>query len=855
MKLQRKLQERFFSCVFELRPLIEALNIEALDGYWEGSFEKIVRQPACSYADYSRSLVAQVLAEVQNCIVEKLRLITASTDTPLLLKKGLTIKNNNVRFFSGVSDLVAGKYALLFIDKTTKARRFFVADYDGIKTFQIGFKTDSSAITLVNAAAAYNVHILASLTPYFRSFIAACQPETDILQALAAGRIDTYFPGGLAQAVIHPGLNPSQSQALFSFTRLKRGIQVMKGPPGTGKTTTIVETIFIEYQQLVLEGKKEPILVSGPSNKSVSVIAHSFRKKHPQVKVVLCEREPISDDMIESLVENEIKNVDIIFATLSKSGSAVITKAIKKIRALIIDEAGQASEPDMQIPFQLNPDKVLLVGDECQLPPTVLCKNPEQFNYHWSILTRLIIECCQPYFLLDTQYRMHPRISLFPRKDFYGNQVKDGVSEDERASKGEIAPYQVLDVVDGVEELDPVLKSYKNIREAYAVIEQIRHVLLQGYQVSDLSVITPYKAQAKLLQDLVARELNITSLTINTIDSFQGEESPVVFVSMVRANALGRIGFAKDFRRLNVAITRPREVLRILLNGTTFNPFHPKNELQSSMLDIFLKFSEIPLPGMREEYFDKRDPKPKYADDPWDDSEIFYSTNGYRSSLQDYCDRRGAIKGPEPIKRFSQFLEQYQERTPSAIGKFPIFFLPTLPKKTHIIQDILDQVKIWKNLSFSGLPDDVFAPFCYSTLEEVRYTHEGYDYGDRETEEGTFYWDENVDEQEVETRPIIFENHLFFRCDLSNLNFHNSRFINTTFFQCKVEGCQVNLDRMDEVSKASFLANRGELAVSRESLPTDRLVFDAMRRDLYLPFFDRKPADEAVARTSNLSAK
>ncbi|MBP9727372.1 MAG: AAA family ATPase [Gammaproteobacteria bacterium] len=574
--------------------MIEAFDIDALSAYKTGAFEEIARQSASDFPTYSRALIAQILAEIHNCIVEKLQLIKESTDSPFLLKKGLTIRNGNIRFFCNETDIVAGKYALLFVHKTTRTRQFFIADYDGEKTFQIGFKANSVEESLIDIQGAYNVHILASLTPYFRSYIAACQPNTNILEAIAQGKIDSYFPQDVTQSSIFPGLNESQSQALSAFTGLGQGIQIMKGPPGTGKTTTIVSMLSVLCQRNISHAKMEPILVCGPSNKSVSVIADSFRKKHPQIPIVLCEREDETAGLVKSLVDEEIKKAQIIFATLSKSGSAIITKSIKKIHALIIDEAGQASEPDMLIPFQLNPEKVLIVGDECQLPPTVLSKDPEKFNYHWSMLSRLIVECGQSHFLLNTQYRMHPEISFFPVEAFYSGQVNDGVTANDRAPKKEIISYQVLDVADGKEELDPISKSYKNIQEAFAVITLIADVLKAGYQVSDIAVITPYKAQLKLLKDFAIKHLKIENLTINTIDSFQGEESPVVFVSMVRANALGRIGFAKDFRRLNVAITRPQQILRIVMNGATFNPLHPRNEFQNSILQVFSEFHHIP---------------------------------------------------------------------------------------------------------------------------------------------------------------------------------------------------------------------------------------------------------------------
>lgn len=849
-----------------LDPLITAMDDQAVRQFDQFPYLNRVRQARITFAEYCQDLSAQVFAEIKAVLANQLTLIKEKKLRPLLLKKGRTIKNQNIRFFSETKDLTPGKYAILFEHTVTKSTYFLIADFDGQSIFQVSFKFNPIANQLVAIDGHYQGYSLLALTPFLRNFMATQQAETKLLKMIAQGDVGVYFKErGLDQ--INPdllaGLDPSKQKVLSSFVGLDQGLQMLMGPPGTGKTTTIVRILKALIEQQEQMRAKKRILVCGPSNKSVHVIALAFRKKYPQHKIALYARESaldlsVSADLRDILVQDQqaaLQAADIVLMTLSAAGSKFVRGALKSIDILIIDEVGQSPEPETLIPFALNPSqklKVLLVGDVHQLPPTILSDNPSAMHHDWSMLWRLIQECQQPHFMLDTQYRMHPDISEFPKDTFYQDRVQDGVLAEDR-TRTDIAPYEVLDV-DGLEEIDVVTKSYKNLKEARQVVMLARFVLSKGYVLSDISIITPYKAQAQMIKEILREEdINADEMHINTVDSFQGEESAVVFVSMVRANAKARIGFLEKYQRLNVAITRPKEVLRILMNGQTFNPFHPKNEFENDFLEITKTFYSIPLP---------RDENAKLTFDVMSQRQGHaYSAVGYRRSLKDYeesmynnyylydddyyygCSDDDVspvtyFEGPSQMQRFIEMLNHYQGYFSSCIGKFPIFFLPYITKGTHVVQDILDRIKHWRRLSFVGLPDDFFEAVSYKnyykSVSEVEDYGGDFEYEDYARGYAIGYIDEQ--DENMDSMPLLFEGHAFFYCDLRNINFHNSTFKNTLFEGSDVRGCNINLEQMDEISRASFLealaSNRFE-ELPREMLPTEKLIRNAMERRVY----------------------
>eukprot|EP01034_Spumella_vulgaris_P038567 gene38567-47627_t len=127
-------------------------------------------------------------------------------------------------------------------------------------------------------------------------------------------------------------------------------------------------------------------------------------------------------------MKRNLREAQIVFCTLNKSGSATLKDAYKKFNVLIVDEAGQTCEMETLIPFAYMPDKVLLLGDEMQLPPTVLSNRAKSLGMEWSLMWRLMRECGQSFHMMETQFRMVPELSRFPNQEFYDGELKDSES-------------------------------------------------------------------------------------------------------------------------------------------------------------------------------------------------------------------------------------------------------------------------------------------------------------------------------------------------------------------------------------------------------------------------------------------
>jgi hypothetical protein len=804
---------RLSDVIAQINQDTDEINCSPLRNYKESPYNPAIRRARNSYADYCQQLETQIFAELKEVIANKLE---ASRFEKTIKWEFKGCREKQGKFSSSsCMDKTPGKYALLLQSEKTNKRYFLIAGFDGNRNFSINAEIQSLDTLKKNEA--FTGVILVNLTSYMRQYAATQQPETALLASIAQGEIEHYFTEG-NPIQYEGGLNSSQERVLYAFAHLKEGIQMMKGPPGTGKTSTIVRILYQAYLDKKRTDRRHPIVLCGPSNKSVQVVADSFHKYYPNVPILLLGHQeqgyrrhsvlgdgecgytafgidraeayrmlsaqlddirellaPVvheqllldsfrrylversitnSDEVLQSLSrrldiisayldydvkerrvdmgwahprvlqalahvrgvelhiwvlgthyelvphkvgdedysvytppnvssrtdlvfvnenhfdriefigygenfpqkdvypyhtikpfmdfkskklmdkfkKNEIVNTAILFSTLSKLGGAIINQAITKIDTLIIDECGQAAEADILIPFSFKPNKVLLVGDEDQLQPTVLSKNGEKYNYHWSILFRLIVKCKQSYFMLDTQYRMHPEISRGPNMVFYQNKVSDGVTAKERQKEG-VAPYEVIDIgYPSEEEYSLAAKSYRNLYEACVIVMLVRDAVDKGFSLSDVCIISPDALQVELIKHLCEKQgHDVSKLIVNTIDSSQGAEYPVVLISMVRANLKKIIGFTKDPRRLNVALTRPRQMLRLLINGATFNPLHPQDQAQQAMLDVFSASS-----GFSDLLTDESD-EDSFCRSSWGNSQ--HRIDGYRSSLSSYQDR------------------------------------------------------------------------------------------------------------------------------------------------------------------------------------------------------------------------
>jgi superfamily I DNA and/or RNA helicase len=234
-----------------------------------------------------------------------------------------------------------------------------------------------------------------------------------------------------------------------------------------------------------------------------------------------------------------------------------------RFQTLIIDEAGQCLEPLAWCIFPLA-DKIILAGDHWQLPPTVLSEEAAKMGLNNSILEVCFLKFSSVY-LLDTQYRMRESIAQFSSNYFYNGKLK--TAKQLQSTGNHILFFDTAGAgFDEERGSDGV--SLINKGELDVILQ-----ILEKYQIDtkDVTVISPYSGQVSL-----AKEILPVNIKISTIDSIQGQEKDVIILSLVRSNSDGQIGFLKDYRRMNVALTRAREQLFVIGDSSTLgkDPFY-----------------------------------------------------------------------------------------------------------------------------------------------------------------------------------------------------------------------------------------------------------------------------------------
>jgi superfamily I DNA and/or RNA helicase len=423
----------------------------------------------------------------------------------------------------------------------------------------------------------------------------------------------TSGPGAAKKTAIafrNKDLNESQRQAVQGILQNEE-LCVVHGPPGTGKTTTLIEAVI----QLTSAGEK--ILVSAPSNAAVDNIVKGLIEKG--VKVLRVGNTSKADEMVFPYTpegklssgkhQKEIKQLKIraeefrrmalkyrrSFGKAEREQRNLLFREVRNIRAeitrlqsyneeklladaeviagtpiglydtalgqfhfqtLVIDEAGQCIEPLAWCIFPLA-EKIVLAGDHWQLPPTVLSPQAAQLGFNRSIL-ELAIGRSKNVFLLNTQYRMRRVIAGFSSRYFYNELL--------------ITAEHLHDTGVHLTFIDTAGSGYEEKRGPDGVSLQnegelnIARQLLELERLDPLSTafISPYSGQVT-----IAREVLPPAMRISTIDSFQGQEKENIIVSLVRSNEDGDIGFLKDYRRMNVAITRAKEQLFIIGDSAT----------------------------------------------------------------------------------------------------------------------------------------------------------------------------------------------------------------------------------------------------------------------------------------------
>ncbi len=272
-------------------------------------------------------------------------------------------------------------------------------------------------------------------------------------------------------------------------------------------------------------------------------------------------------------IKDVLDQADVICATTTIDDEVLGDRLFDWV---VVDEACQSTESACWIPLQRG-QRILLAGDHCQLPPTVISSAAAQEGYSRSMVQRLVESYGSAITRqLDVQYRMHEQIMRFASAQFYG----DSLTADESVRQHRLSdlpgvasspltdePMMFIDTAgaDYDEELEPDGASRRNPAEGRLVLEKIRQLLAAGLPAAEIAVITPYAAQVRWLRE----HATDAALEIDTVDGFQGREKEAVVISLVRSNREGEIGFLADTRRMNVALTRPRRKLIVVGDSAT----------------------------------------------------------------------------------------------------------------------------------------------------------------------------------------------------------------------------------------------------------------------------------------------
>ena len=280
-------------------------------------------------------------------------------------------------------------------------------------------------------------------------------------------------------------------------------------------------------------------------------------------------------------VEHILDTADVLCATLTGLDSELL--GTRRFDLAVIDEACQSVEPGCWIPLS-RCDRVVLAGDHCQLPPTVVSQAAAAAGLGVSLFERLMEQYGRSIARrLTIQYRMHEQIMDFSSLEFYEAELMahDSVRGHLLADLPGVAatpltqtPFEWLDTAGAGfdEETEPDGESRLNPQEAELVVRHVQRLLDSGLGPQDIAVIAPYAAQVRLLRS----QLSVPGLEIDSVDGFQGREKEAVVISLVRSNSQGEIGFLADIRRMNVALTRARRKLLIVGDTATLahHPFY-----------------------------------------------------------------------------------------------------------------------------------------------------------------------------------------------------------------------------------------------------------------------------------------
>eukprot|EP00890_Picochlorum_soloecismus_P003014 jgi/Picsp_1/3713/NSC_06549-R1_regulator of nonsense transcripts 1 len=439
-------------------------------------------------------------------------------------------------------------------------------------------------------------------------------------------------------------LNLSQQKAVSQT--LNCSLTLIQGPPGTGKTTTAATIIYHLVKQ-----KNGQVLVTTPSNTAadniaeriartgvrvvrmlsrsreeigssvdhLTVLSQVLKLKHPLVaKFQQLYHERKYSGRLQRSAERKFRenrkvleqmvlsSADVICCTCVSAGDIRLRNL--KFKTVLIDEATQSSESETLIPIVKGCEKLILVGDQCQLGPVILNRRALRSGLGESLFERLMFLGMTP-IRLNTQYRMHPSISLFPSNMFYEGDLQNGVSAIERTSSVKFpwprpeTPIMFWAQSSGIEEIASTGISYLNRTESNSIEIIITRLLELEVKPSTIGVITPYEGQRAQVVSILSkvgalRNMAHAEIEVSSVDSFQGREKDYIILSCVRSNKLQGLGFLSDPKRLNVSLTRARYGLIIVGNPQLLS----RDSLWSRLLSHYSEkrvFVEGPLDSLR----------------------------------------------------------------------------------------------------------------------------------------------------------------------------------------------------------------------------------------------------------------
>ena len=428
-----------------------------------------------------------------------------------------------------------------------------------------------------------------------------------------------------------PWLNASQEKAADLVLRAK-DVAVVHGPPGTGKTTTLVEAIYEALHREV------QVLVCAQSNMAVDWISEKLSERGVNILRIgnptrvtdrmlndtyerRFERHPLYDQLwgirrnIRQLYDSREGNREnrhqkiarlkeraaeleytineslfadarVIACTLTGSAHPLLTG--RRFGTLFIDEAAQALEASCWIAIQ-KADRVILAGDHRQLPPTIKSPAALSGGLDKTLMQTICENKSRCVSMLTIQYRMSDEIMQFPNREFYEGLLQSDPSVKYRGIldwdtaiewvESEENEGETL-ASDGLSRINPV-EAELALQTLHDYIERIGKDRIL-YERLDIGIISPYKGQVQLLRRMLRKDSYWKPLrhlvSINTVDGFQGQERDIILISMVRQNEQGQVGFLSDLRRINVAITRARMKLIIIGHSPTLckHPFYKR---------------------------------------------------------------------------------------------------------------------------------------------------------------------------------------------------------------------------------------------------------------------------------------